>query len=77
MMINHEGWLADLIRESGAGLVAPAGDPKGAARALHSFLSDKEGLLRSREAAKRLADERFGRDRLFSRLLETLEAARV
>ena len=76
MMINHEGWLADLIRDSGAGLVTPPGDPKAAARQLQAFLSDKEGLRRSREAAKRLADEEYGRDRLFARLLGVLEEAR-
>ena len=76
MMINHEGWLADVIRESGAGLVTPPGDPKAAARALHAFLSDAQGLRRSRAAAKRLADEEYGRDRLFARLLGVLEEAR-
>ncbi len=76
MMINHEGWLADLIRESGAGLVTPPRDSKAAARALHAFLSDKDGLRKSREAAKRLADEEFSRDKLFARLLGVLEAAR-
>lgn len=76
MMINHEGWLADVIRSGGCGLVTPAGRPDEAARRLRAFLADKEGLRRAGEAAGRLADERYGRDILFRKLLRTIEEAR-
>ncbi len=73
--INHDGWQADLLRETGAGLVLPAGDPEGAAAALLEFLRDEERLAAARRAARELADERFGRDLLAARLETVLRAA--
>jgi glycosyltransferase involved in cell wall biosynthesis len=75
VMINYQGWQADVLRETGAGIVAPVGDPAGAARALRDFLADEAGLRRAAAAAAALADGRFNRDRLFDRLHETLKAA--
>nr|NIP77878.1 glycosyltransferase family 4 protein [Gemmatimonadota bacterium]NIQ52195.1 glycosyltransferase family 4 protein [Gemmatimonadota bacterium]NIU77301.1 hypothetical protein [Gammaproteobacteria bacterium]NIX42796.1 hypothetical protein [Gemmatimonadota bacterium]NIY06961.1 hypothetical protein [Gemmatimonadota bacterium] len=66
---------ADLLRETGAGLVLPAGDPEGAAAALLEFLRDEERLAAARRAARELADERFGRDLLAARLETVLRAA--
>jgi glycosyltransferase involved in cell wall biosynthesis len=67
--INHEGWQADLIRETGAGLVLSARDIHMAAVRLTSFLLDQDRLGRAGGAAKQLASERFARDQL-ARLLE-------
>ncbi|BCJ40758.1 glycosyltransferase WbuB [Actinoplanes ianthinogenes] len=63
--VNHGGWLADLITESGAGLVLPPGDPVGAAAATAAFLRDRPACEAARAAAARLARERFDRDRVF------------
>lgn len=77
MMINHEGWLADAIRGSGAGLVVPPADPAAAAALLRDFVADGPRLEKARAAARALADGEFGRDALFARLLAALEAARA
>lgn len=71
--INHEGWQADFLRESGAGLVLPPDDAAQAARLIDKFIKNTEGLDRSRSAAARAADEVFGRDLLANRLIQVLE----
>jgi glycosyltransferase involved in cell wall biosynthesis len=62
--INYGGWQAELLQESGAGLVLPADDPLEAARQLHAFVSDPARLAAAGAAARKLARERFDRDRL-------------
>lgn len=74
VMINYGGWQADIIRATGAGLVVPPDDPATAARLLHGFLTDSERMSKAREAAMRLADNEFNRDRLFEKLLDVFEA---
>jgi glycosyltransferase involved in cell wall biosynthesis len=64
VIINHAGWLADLLRETGAGLVLPPGDPIRGAALLAEFLQDKSRVAKAEAAARRLAREQFDRDRL-------------
>lgn len=75
--INHEGWLADILRRTGAGLVLPAGDPASAARLVAGFLADERRVAAARAAARRVAEAEFDRDLLFRRvervLLEAVE----
>lgn len=73
--INYGGWQAEVINDSGAGIVMPPGDPLGAAEELVRFLYDPERLARAAAAAERLADEVFSRDRLYSRLEQVLRYA--
>lgn len=75
VMINYEGWQADLLRETGAGIVAPAARPDRAARALAELTDDPAALQASAHAAARLARSRFSRDRLAAQLIEVLEQA--
>jgi len=63
--INYEGWQADLLRSSGAGLVLPANDHHEAARLLAAFVRDRSRLDAAGRAARRLAETRFDRDTLF------------
>lgn len=72
IMINYGGWHADLIRETGAGIVIPPDDPKVAADMLCDFLADEERLARAGRAAAEVADSRFGRDMIAGQLLELL-----
>jgi len=69
--INYGGWQADLLRESGAGIVLPGTDPAAAARMLGAFVHDEEQLRHASQAARRLAYGPFHRDRL-ARELETV-----
>jgi len=75
VLINHGGWQADLLRETGAGIVVPPDRPPEAARLLHELLVDGERLAAAGRRARQLAETRFDRDRLAGLLADTLEAA--
>jgi glycosyltransferase involved in cell wall biosynthesis len=77
IIINHEGWLADLLRETGVGIVLPADDIDQAAEMLTDFLSSEAKLSEARRAAKELARERFNRNRLVLQLESILQNASV
>ncbi|GIE94099.1 glycosyltransferase family 4 protein [Paractinoplanes rishiriensis] len=63
--INYGGWQADLLQETGAGLLLDPYDPDKAGVLLAEHVRDHDWLARARAAAHRLAVERFSRDRLF------------
>jgi glycosyltransferase involved in cell wall biosynthesis len=67
--INHEGWLADMIRSHELGVVLPARSPSTAADLIERFLQDAEKARGAGVAARNLAVMRFSRERL----LDTLE----
>jgi glycosyltransferase involved in cell wall biosynthesis len=69
--VNYGGWQADVLRESGAGLVLDR-DPAVAARELTRAISDTEWLQRASAAARHLAAGRFDRDRLTDQLEQIL-----
>jgi glycosyltransferase involved in cell wall biosynthesis len=61
VFLNHDGWLADLVRERDCGLVMPR-DPHEAAALLAAKLDDPTWLARAGAAAYALGHERFDRD---------------
>jgi glycosyltransferase involved in cell wall biosynthesis len=65
--INHGGWQADLLNESGSGFVLNPSDIPAAARQLVRRLGDPQWLRAAGAAASTLAREQFARDRLFER----------
>jgi len=71
--INHEGWLADLIRQEGCGLVLDPHDISAAARSLLAAIRDPVWLAQAASAARRLGDTIFNRDRLAGILEQLLE----
>jgi len=75
IIINHEGWQADLIRETGSGLVVPPDNADQSARLLHEFLSDTEKVTKAGQAAFQVANARFDRDDLAGELLSVLQKA--
>jgi glycosyltransferase involved in cell wall biosynthesis len=70
--INHGGWQADLLNETGAGLVLDPGDAADAGEKFAKYVRDEEWLSRARAAAHTLAVERFSRDLLFERFEQVL-----
>jgi glycosyltransferase involved in cell wall biosynthesis len=72
--VNHEGWLADMIRQSGCGLVLPVDDVERAARLLIATLGDQAALQKAQEAARRVARERFDREILAQKLEAVIRA---
>lgn len=77
LLINHDGWQAELLADTGAGLVLPPGDLPGAAETLVAHLRDERWLAASRGAAGELARERFARERLYRSFAEALVPARA
>ncbi|MBN95081.1 MAG: glycosyltransferase WbuB [Deltaproteobacteria bacterium] len=73
--INYLGWHADLLKESGAGLLLPPGDPETGARLLAEFVVDAQRVERCGQAASKLAAERFPRDRLAREALDVILGA--
>ena len=70
--INYGGWQADVLRESGAGLVLDPVDADEAGKLLADRLRDDDWLGRARAAAHRLAVERYSRDLLFDRFEDVI-----
>jgi glycosyltransferase involved in cell wall biosynthesis len=66
--INHAGWLADLLRDTGAGLVLDPRDTEAAAAQLVAAVRDTRRLEVAGLAARELAYGRFNRDQLADRL---------
>lgn len=73
--INYEGWQAEILRSSGAGLVLPPQDAGEAADTLARFLADAGRVGHAREAARNLAISKFSRDELYRRLESVLVQA--
>lgn len=69
--INYGGWQADLLNDTGAGIVLPPDDPIAAACELASFVQDKARLQAASVAARHLARTRFDRD-MMARQLEAI-----
>jgi hypothetical protein len=70
--INYRGWHADLLEQSGAGVVLDNSDVRGAAASLVGCMHDTEWLGAAAAASRRLGDEMFERRRLAGRLEEVL-----
>lgn len=70
--INYGGWQADLLGESGAGLVMSPDDPGQAARQLLDFMSDDSRLRRAGRQARDIGRTEFARDTISDRVLNTL-----
>jgi glycosyltransferase involved in cell wall biosynthesis len=70
--INYGGWQAELITETGCGLVLDPHDINGAAERLVTAIRDPAWLTRAGAAARRLGQERFDRERLAAQLDQLL-----
>ncbi len=66
--INHQGWLAEMIRQTGCGLVLDPQNLSSAAQVLVSALQDRFWIARARAAARKASEELFDRDRLAAQL---------
>lgn len=75
LFLAHDGWLARLVEEAGAGWRLDQDDPAVAAAQLHALLADPAALARAGEASARLGREHFDRDLLYRELRGVLEDA--
>ncbi|HMP73242.1 MAG TPA: glycosyltransferase family 4 protein [Kiritimatiellia bacterium] len=73
LAVNHSGWIAELISQTGAGLTLPPGDPCAAARSIRDFLADPARQEKACAASAHLGSTRFERNRLVQDLLDLIE----
>jgi glycosyltransferase involved in cell wall biosynthesis len=71
--INYRGWQAELLAESGAGIVLPANDIPRAAQMLSNALSDDKWLKNAGNASLTLARTHFSRDKMAVKLENILQ----
>lgn len=76
IVINHEGWLADLIRKYKIGLVLPCNDVTASADQLVAFMHDRKKLNSAGMNARKLAEKQFDREILVQKLNEILIQAK-
>jgi glycosyltransferase involved in cell wall biosynthesis len=74
IVINYDGWQAELIKETGAGIVLPPKDITKAAQLLVSAIRDKKWLDDASAAALKLARTRFDRNELARQLEAVLRS---
>lgn len=72
IVINHGGWMKELIEREGVGVALDPLDTSAAARELHRFLEDPHRISQSRSRAAELAENRFSRDVLAAHLCDVL-----
>lgn len=70
--INYSGWQAELLEQTGAGLVLDALNVERAASTLVGALQDASWRAHAGKAARALAEERFSRDKLAQQLESVL-----
>ncbi len=74
MAINYGGWQGEILRETGAGLRLDR-DVNVAARQLKELADHPDRIARAKAAARKLAEERFSRDKLAAQLEQVLVRA--
>jgi glycosyltransferase involved in cell wall biosynthesis len=65
--INYGGWQADIIANEGIGVRLPANEPLLAAKILVDWASDSENIKKCGDAARKVAEEIFDRDKLYQK----------
>ena len=70
--INYGGWQAELLEETGAGIVLDVHDVEASARKMVAVIRDTDRLARAAAAARKLAIERFSADLLAGELERVL-----
>ena len=75
IFINHEGWLADLIREESLGKVLPGNDPRLASQIIESSIADEVALADMRVNTKNIAKLSFSMEILSVKISKILERA--
>jgi glycosyltransferase involved in cell wall biosynthesis len=71
MAINYGGWQAKILNDSGAGLQLDR-DVTVAARQLKQLADEPRRIARAKIAARKLAEDRFSRDKLAAQLEQVL-----
>lgn len=73
VIVNHPGWVADIINEHGTGIAIPPRDAAAFADALVRMADDAEFRNACRENGRRLASGRFGWPHIQKDFIEIIE----
>lgn len=71
VLVNHGGWQAELIEKKNCGIQLPF-DVQKAAKLLEQINQMEESVLKMGDNARKLAEEKFSRDKLASQLEQIL-----
>ncbi len=74
VLINHPGWLADMISENCLGKAVLPKDPEAFSRALHQFSKDRQHLQETGKNARKFAQQQFNRNKLANEFVNFLES---
>lgn len=77
VLLNYGGWMAETLRESGAGMDADPLSPASMVAQLHTLRDDPARRSAMGRCARRLAEEQFDRDLLAHRLERVLVSVAV
>lgn len=77
VLINHKGWQAKILQETGAGIVVPPRAPKTSALLVNTFLLNSQRIKEACVSAKHLALDTFNRDNLANKLRNVLETTQI
>lgn len=72
---NYPGWVGDYIRQARCGVVVEPDSPEAFADAVEDLRARKEELPAMGQNARKLAEEKFDRDKLANQLVSVLEEA--
>lgn len=72
---NYPGWVADLIQEYSCGVVVPPDNPALFADALITMSNNKSANIKMGENSRKLALEKFDRQKLSASFVDVLEKA--
>ncbi len=73
ILINHEGWLAELIRSSGCGLILNSTPSEEEYTKLHCFLYDELEYSNARDSSKNLGVTDYNREYLYQKFIKAIK----
>lgn len=75
VLVNQPGWTRELVEQNEVGVAVPAEDGLAMADAIVRLADDPGRAARMGVNARRLAEQRFGREELAAQVLEVLQSA--
>jgi glycosyltransferase involved in cell wall biosynthesis len=72
MLVNSPGWTKDIVESEACGVYVPPGDGPAIAQAAIRLADDPAARARMGASARRVAEERFGRDEMAKELIGVL-----
>ena len=75
VIVNSPGWTSEIVTEEHAGVYVPAGDGTALAGAIEVFADDRARTAEYGANARRLAEDRYGRDDQAALFIQVLEDA--